>query len=247
MARFKRILLKLSGESLMGKQGYGIDAERLEDYARQIKEIHDMGVQIGIVIGGGNIFRGLTGSQKGFDRVKVDQMGMCATVINSLALSSALGAFGVKSKVMTAIRMEPIGEFYNKWKAVEALESGYVCIFSAGTGNPYFTTDTGSSLRGIEIEADVMLKGTRVDGVYTADPEKDPTATKFSEITYDEIYNKGLKVMDLTATTMCKENNLPIYVFNMDIVGNLKKVIDGEDIGTLVHQGANIFSIYNFL
>ena len=236
MARFKRILLKLSGESLMGKQGYGIDTERLEDYARQIKEIHDMGVQIGIVIGGGNIFRGLTGSQKGFDRVKGDQMGMCATVINSLALSSALGAFGVKSKVMTAIRMEPIGEFYNKWKAVEALESGYVCIFSAGTGNPYFTTDTGSSLRGIEIEADVMLKGTRVDGVYTADPEKDPTATKFSEITYDEIYNKGLKVMDLTSTTMCKENNLPIYVFNMDIVGNLKKVIDGEDIGTLVHN-----------
>lgn len=236
MARFKRILLKLSGESLMGKQGYGIDTERLEDYACQIKEIHDMGVQIGIVIGGGNIFRGLTGSQKGFDRVKGDQMGMCATVINSLALSSALGAFGVKSKVMTAIRMEPIGEFYNKWKAVEALESGYVCIFSAGTGNPYFTTDTGSSLRGIEIEADVMLKGTRVDGVYTADPEKDPTATKFSEITYDEIYNKGLKVMDLTATTMCKENNLPIYVFNMDIVGNLKKVIDGEDIGTLVHN-----------
>ena len=236
MARFKRILLKLSGESLMGKQGYGIDAERLEDYARQIKEIQEMGVQIGIVIGGGNIFRGLTGSQKGFDRVKGDQMGMCATVINSLALSSALGAFGVKSKVMTAIRMEPIGEFYSKWKAVEALEDGYVCIFSAGTGNPYFTTDTGSSLRGIEIEADVMLKGTRVDGVYTADPEKDPTAMKFTEITYDEIYNKGLKVMDLTATTMCKENNLPIYVFNMDIVGNLKKVIDGEDIGTLVHN-----------
>ena len=236
MAIFKRILLKLSGESLMGKQGYGIDAERLEDYARQIKEIQEMGVQIGIVIGGGNIFRGLTGSQKGFDRVKGDQMGMCATVINSLALSSALGAFGVKSKVMTAIRMEPIGEFYSKWKAVEALEDGYVCIFSAGTGNPYFTTDTGSSLRGIEIEADVMLKGTRVDGVYTADPEKDPKATKFTEITYDEIYNKGLKVMDLTATTMCKENNLPIYVFNMDIVGNLKKVIDGEDIGTLVHN-----------
>ncbi len=236
MARFKRILLKLSGESLMDKQGYGIHAERLADYARQIKEIHDMGVQIGIVIGGGNIFRGLSGSQKGFDRVKGDQMGMCATVINSLALSSALGAFGVKSKVMTAIRMEPIGEFYSKWKAVEALEAGYICIFSAGTGNPYFTTDTGSSLRGIEIEADVMLKGTRVDGVYTADPEKDPTATKFTAITYDEIYNKGLKVMDLTATTMCKENNLPIYVFNMDIVGNLKKVIDGEDIGTLVHN-----------
>ena len=236
MARYKRILLKLSGESLMGSQGYGIDSQRLQDYAQQIKEIHEMGVQIGIVIGGGNIFRGLSGASKGFDRVKGDQMGMCATVINSLALSSALGALGVKNRVLTAIRMEPIGEFYTKWKAIESMEDGYVCIFSAGTGCPYFTTDTGSSLRGIEIEADVMLKGTRVDGIYTADPEKDPTATKFSEITYDEIYTKGLKVMDLTATTMCKENNLPIYVFNMDIVGNLKKVIDGEDIGTYVHN-----------
>ena len=236
MARYKRILLKLSGESLMGSQGYGIDSQRLQDYAQQIKEIHEMGVQIGIFIGGGNIFRGLSGASKGFDRVKGDQMGMCATVINSLALSSALGALGVKNKVLTAIRMEPIGEFYTKWKAIESMEDGYVCIFSAGTGCPYFTTDTGSSLRGIEIEADVMLKGTRVDGIYTADPEKDPTATKFSEITYDEIYTKGLKVMDLTATTMCKENNLPIYVFNMDVVGNLKKVIDGEDIGTYVHN-----------
>ncbi|MBW4766879.1 UMP kinase [Prevotella nanceiensis] len=236
MARYKRILLKLSGESLMGSQGYGIDSQRLQDYAQQIKEIHEMGVQIGIVIGGGNIFRGLSGASKGFDRVKGDQMGMCATVINSLALSSALGALGVKNRVLTAIRMEPIGEFYTKWKAIESMEDGYVCIFSAGTGCPYFTTDTGSSLRGIEIEADVMLKGTRVDGIYTADPEKDPTATKFSEITYDEIYTKGLKVMDLTATTMCKENNLPIYVFNMDVVGNLKKVIDGEDIGTYVHN-----------
>lgn len=236
MARYKRILLKLSGESLMGSQGYGIDSQRLQDYAQQIKEIHEMGVQIGIVIGGGNIFRGLSGASKGFDRVKGDQMGMCATVINSLALSSALGALAVKNKVLTAIRMEPIGEFYTKWKAIESMEDGYVCIFSAGTGSPYFTTDTGSSLRGIEIEADVMLKGTRVDGIYTADPEKDPTATKFSEITYDEIYTKGLKVMDLTATTMCKENNLPIYVFNMDVVGNLKKVIDGEDIGTYVHN-----------
>ena len=236
MARYKRILLKLSGESLMGNQGYGIDSQRLQDYAQQIKEIHEMGVQIGIVIGGGNIFRGLSGASRGFDRVKGDQMGMCATVINSLALSSALGALGVKNKVLTAIRMEPIGEFYTKWKAIESMEDGYVCIFSAGTGCPYFTTDTGSSLRGIEIEADVMLKGTRVDGIYTADPEKDPTATKFSEITYDEIYTKGLKVMDLTATTMCKENNLPIYVFNMDVVGNLKKVIDGEDIGTYVHN-----------
>ncbi len=236
MARFKRILLKLSGESLMGKQNYGIDAERLGDYVRQIKEAHDMGVQIGIVIGGGNIFRGLSGSQKGFDRVKGDQMGMCATVINSLALSSALGAQGVKNKVFTAIRMEPIGEFYSKWKAIEAMEQGCVCIFSAGTGCPYFTTDTGASLRGIEIEADVMLKGTRVDGIYTADPEKDPTAKKFSDITYDEIYNRGLKVMDLTATTMCKENNLPIYVFNMDVVGNLHRVLEGEEIGTLVHN-----------
>lgn len=236
MVKFKRILLKLSGESLMGNQSYGIDPNRLADYAQQIKEVHDMGVQVSIVIGGGNIFRGLSGSQKGFDRVKGDQMGMCATVINSLALSSALGAIGVKNKVMTAIRMEPIGEYYNKWKAIEAMENGLVCIFSCGTGSPYFTTDTGSSLRGIEIEADVMLKGTRVDGVYTADPEKDPTATKFDDITFDEVYNRHLKVMDLTATAMCKENNLAVYVFNMDVVGNLKKVLEGEPIGTLVHN-----------
>ena len=234
MARFNRILLKLSGESLMGEKQYGIDETRLAEYAAQIKEVHDMGVEIGIVIGGGNIFRGLSGASKGFDRVKGDQMGMLATVINSLALSSALIAIGVKTRVLTAIRMEPIGEFYTKWKAIEALENGEVAIFSAGTGNPYFTTDTGSSLRAIEIEADVMLKGTRVDGIYTADPEKDPTATKFDEITYDEIYNKGLKVMDLTATTMCKENGMKIYVFNMDKVGNLKKLMDGENIGTLV-------------
>lgn len=234
MARFNRILLKLSGESLMGEKKYGIDEKRLAEYAAQIKEISEMGVQIGIVIGGGNIFRGLSGASKGFDRVKGDQMGMLATVINSLALSSALTAIGVKTRVLTAIRMEPIGEFYTKWKAIEALENGEVAIFSAGTGNPYFTTDTGSSLRAIEIEADVMLKGTRVDGIYTADPEKDPTATKFDEITYDEIYNKGLKVMDLTATTMCKENGMKIYVFNMDKVGNLKKLMDGENIGTLV-------------
>ncbi|MDE5788497.1 MAG: UMP kinase [Bacteroidaceae bacterium] len=236
MVKFKRILLKLSGESLQGEQGYGIDVRRLNDYARQIKEVVDMGVQVGIVIGGGNIFRGLTGAGKGFDRVRGDQMGMLATVINSLGLSSALEAIGQKTTVLTAIRMEPIGEFYTKWKAIEAMERGEVVIMSGGTGNPYFTTDTGSSLRGIEIEADVMLKGTRVDGVYTADPEKDPTATKFSEITYDEIYNRGLKVMDLTATTMCKQNNLPIYVFNMDIYGNLLRVMNGEDIGTLVHN-----------
>ncbi len=236
MAKYKRILLKLSGESLMGHKQYGIDEVRLGEYAAQIKEIVEMGVQVGIVIGGGNIFRGLSGASKGFDRVKGDQMGMLATVINSLALSSALSALGVKAKVLTAIRMEPIGEFYNKWCAIELLEAGNVVIMSGGTGNPFFTTDTGSSLRGIEIEADVMLKGTRVDGIYTADPEKDPTATKFSDITYDEIYTRGLKVMDLTATTMCKENNLPIIVFNMDVNGNLKKVLAGENIGTYVHN-----------
>lgn len=236
MAAFKRILLKLSGESLMGEKQYGIDEKRLNEYALQIAEIVAMGVQVGIVIGGGNIFRGLSGTSKGFDRVQGDQMGMLATVINSLALNSALLAGGVKSRVLTAIRMEPIGEFYSKQKAVQYLEDGEVVILSAGTGNPYFTTDTGSSLRAIEIEADVMLKGTRVDGIYTADPEKDPTAIKYDEITYDEIYLKSLKVMDLTATTMCKENNMPIYVFDMDTVGNLKKVMAGEKIGTLVRN-----------
>lgn len=236
MNKFKRILLKLSGESLMGQQGHGIDVQRLGDYARQIKEIADMGVQIGIVIGGGNIFRGLSGAGKGFDRVKGDQMGMCATVINSLALSSALDAVGQKNRVLTAIRMEPIGEYYSKWKAIEAMEQGQVAIMSGGTGCPYFTTDTGSSLRGIEIEADVMLKGTRVDGIYTADPEKDPTATKFHDITYEEVIARGLKVMDITATAMCMQNDLPIYVFNMDVPGNLKRVLAGEEIGTLVHN-----------
>ena len=236
MNRFHRILLKLSGESLMGEQGYGIDVKRLNEYAAQIKEAAEMGVQIGIVIGGGNIFRGLSGAGKGFDRVKGDQMGMCATVINSLALSSALGAVGVKNRVLTAIRMEPIGEFYSKWKAIEAMERGEVVIMSGGTGSPYFTTDTGSSLRGIEIEVDVMLKGTRVDGIYTADPEKDPTATKFDDITYDEVISRGLRVMDITATAMCRENHLPVYVFNMDCVGNLMRVLRGESIGTLVHD-----------
>ena len=236
MSKFKRILLKLSGESLMGEQQYGIDQQRLTDYAEQIKEIADSGVQIGIVIGGGNIFRGLSGATKGFDRVKGDQMGMLATVINSLALNSALRAIGCKSRVLTAIRMEPIGEFYSKDRAIEVLEQGEVAIFSAGTGNPYFTTDTGSSLRGIEIEADIMLKGTRVDGIYTADPEKDASATKFETITFDEIHQGGLKVMDLTATAMCNENNLPIIVFNMDVKGNLKKVMEGQKIGTYVHR-----------
>ena len=235
MAKFNRILLKLSGESLAGEQKQGINVERLNQYAAQIKEIAQMGVEIGIVIGGGNIFRGLSGAGKGFARGKGDQMGMCATVINSLALSSALDAVGQPNQVLTAIRMEPIGEFYSKWKAIEAMKQGKVVIMSAGTGNPYFTTDTGSSLRGIEIEADVMLKGTRVDGVYTADPEKDPTATRYTDITYQDVIAQGLKVMDITATAMCMQTNLPIYVFNMDIVGNLKRVMQGENIGTLVH------------
>ena len=233
---YKRILLKLSGEALMGEDSFGINRTVLARMVEEIKSVVELGVQVGIVVGGGNIFRGLSGANKGFDRVKGDQMGMLATVINSLALSSALVAAGVKARVLTAVRMEPIGEFYNKWKAIECMEAGEVVIMSAGTGNPFFTTDTGSSLRGIEIEADVMLKGTRVDGIYTADPEKDPTATKFHDITYDEVLKRGLKVMDLTATCMCKENNLPIIVFDMDTVGNLKKVMQGEEIGTLVHN-----------
>ena len=227
--------MKLSGESLMGEQGYGLDAQRLNDYSEQVAEIAAMGVQIGIVIGGGNIFRGLSGASKGFDRYKGDQMGMLATVINALALASALNAIGTKARVLTAIRMEPVGEYYSKPRAMEALNAGEVVILAGGTGNPYFTTDTGSALRGIEIEADVMLKGTRVDGVYTADPEKDPTATRFDIISFDEVYTRGLKIMDLTATAMCKENKLPVLVFNMDVKGNLKKVLSGDKIGTLVH------------
>lgn len=220
----------------MGRQGYGIDPVRLNDYAEQIKEVAQTGVEIAIVIGGGNIFRGLAGTARGIDRVKGDQMGMLATVINSLALCSALETVGQPAQVFTAVNMFPIGEHYSKWKAIDAMKAGKVSIISCGTGNPFFTTDTGSALRGIEVEADVMLKGTRVDGVYTADPEKDPTAEKFSEITYDEIYERGLKVMDLTATVMCKENKLPIIVFDMDTKGNLKKVIEGESVGTLVYQ-----------
>jgi uridylate kinase len=236
---FKRILLKLSGESLAGANKQGIDPQHLAEYAEQIKAIAEKGVQVAIVIGGGNIFRGLSGSQKGFDRVKGDQMGMLATVINALALSSALEAINQQVRVLTAIRMEPIGDFYSPAKAIRLLEKGNVVILAGGTGAPYFTTDTGSSLRALEIKADVMLKGTRVDGIYTADPEKDPTATKFTEITYDEVIRRGLKVMDLTATAMAKENGLPIYVFNMDQLGNLQKVINGEAIGTLVKPGAS--------
>lgn len=236
MLLYKRILLKLSGESLMGTKQYGLDESRLQEYATQIAEISSMGVEVGIVIGGGNIFRGLSGESKGFDRVLGDQIGMLATVINSLALCSALQAIEAKSRVLTAIRMEPVGEFYSKQKAVFYLQQGEIVIISGGTGNPFFTTDTASSLRAIEIGADVMLKGTRVDGIYTADPEKDANAVKFDEITYDEIYRRNLKVMDLTATTLCKENNMPICVFNMDKPGNLKKVVLGEKIGTLVKK-----------
>jgi len=234
MLYYKRILLKLSGESLMGGKQYGLDENRLQEYAVQIAEVAKMGVQVGIVIGGGNIFRGLNGTKKGFDRILGDQMGMLATVINSLALHSTLQAEGATSHVLTAIRMEPVGEYYSKQKAVSFLEKGEIVIISGGTGNPFFTTDTASSLRAIEIGADIMIKGTRVDGVYTTDPEKNSTAEKFEEITYDEVYRRNLKVMDLTATTLCKENNMPIYVFNMDVPGNLKKVLLGEKIGTLV-------------
>ena len=231
---YNRILLKLSGESLQGEQKYGLSPAVLQSYAEQIKAAAATSVQIGIVIGGGNIFRGLQGAKKGFDRVKGDQMGMLATIINSLALHSALEDNGVKAKVLTSIRMEPIGEYYSKAKAIEYLEAGYVVIIGGGTSNPYFSTDTASALRGIEIEAEVMFKGTRVDGVYTADPEKDPTATKFDKITFDEVYNRDLKVMDMTAFTLCKENGLDIIVFDMDTVGNLAKVLNGENIGTLV-------------
>jgi uridylate kinase len=236
MAAYNRILLKLSGESLMGQQQYGIDPERLNDYAEQIGDAVKSGVQVAIVIGGGNIFRGMSGATKGFDRVKGDQMGMLATVINSLALQSALNAINIKTKVYPAIRMEPVGEFFAKDKVVESLQTGYVCIVAGGTGNPYFTTDTASVLRGIELEADAMFKGTRVDGIYTADPEKDSSATKFDTITFDEVYNRGLKIMDLTATTLCRENNLKVVVFNMDKKGNLMKVLSSEKIGTVVYN-----------
>lgn len=243
MSRYKRILLKLSGESLQGKQGYGLDPEMLASYARQIKAVADAGVQIGIVIGGGNIFRGMTGVGKGFDRVWGDQMGMLATVINSLALQSAIENAGGKACVLTSIPMGPVGAgIYSKFKALDLMKEGYVVIIGGGTGNPFFTTDTASALRGVEIEADVLLKGTRVNGVYTADPEKDRNAVKYDAITFAEVIEKRLKVMDLTAFTMCMENNLPIFVFDMDTPGNLAKVTSAADtaalkeVGTLVHN-----------
>lgn len=234
MAIYKRILLKLSGESLMGEDRYGINTNVLSSYASQIKEVAEQGVQISIVIGGGNIFRGLTGVGRGFDRVKGDQMGMLATVINSLALQSALESAGAKAKVLTSINMQPVGEIYSKAKALELMEAGIIVIVAGGTGNPFFTTDTASALRGVETQAEILFKGTRVDGIYTADPEKDPTATKFHTITFSEVIEKRLKVMDLTAFTMCMENQLPIVVFDMDTPGNLCKIVAGEPIGTVV-------------
>ncbi len=235
MEKYKRILLKLSGEALMGEDKYGLNAETIKSYVEQIKEVVDLGFEVGIVIGGGNIFRGLAGTGLGFDRVKGDSMGMLATVINSIALEAAFEQIGQKAKVFTSFAIESIGERFNKQKILEAFKNKEVAIFSGGTGNPFFTTDSASALRAVEIEADILLKGTRVDGVYTADPEKDASATKFDKISFDEVYEKGLKVMDLTAFTMCKENNLPIMVFDMNKKGNLKQLLQGNSIGTLIY------------
>ena len=234
--KYKRILLKLSGESLMGSKQFGIDNDRITSYAKQIKEIRDKGVEVAIVIGGGNIFRGVQAEQGGMDRTHGDYMGMLATMINSMALQAALEAIKVETRLQSAIEMKEISEPFIRRKAVRHLEKGRVVIFGAGTGNPFFTTDSAASLRAIEVNAEVILKGTRVDGIYTADPEKDPTATKYTHITFDEVYAKGLNVMDLTAFTLCKENNLPIIVFDMDTAGTLLKVLTEEHIGTLVHN-----------
>ncbi len=232
--KYSRILLKLSGESLSGKGSQGISDSVLEEYAKQVTDVAKKGCQTAIVIGGGNIFRGLSGTESGFDRVKGDQMGMLATVINSLALESAIKRVGGKASVFTSIRMEPVGELYNRDKVVEALLNGTVCIIAGGTGNPFFTTDTAAALRAVEIGADVLLKGTRVNGIYTADPEKDPKAEKFEKISFEDVLTRRLKVMDSTAFTMCRENNMPLIVFDMNKSGNLKNLIDGEKIGTLV-------------
>jgi uridylate kinase len=232
--KYKRILLKLSGEALMGNKGFGIDHERLLDYAKEIKIAHDSGCQIAIVIGGGNIFRGIQAEKGGMDRVHGDYMGMLATVINSMAVQSALEGLGVQTRLQSAIKMEQICEAFIRRKAVRHLEKGRVVIFGAGTGNPYFTTDTAATLRAIEIEANVILKGTRVDGIYSSDPEKDHTAKKYETISFEEVYEKGLEVMDMTAFTLCKENNLPLIVFDMNKKGNLQNLIKGEKVGTLV-------------
>ena len=235
--KYKRILLKLSGESLAGAAKSGIDAAQLSSYAQQIGELHRRGVQIAIVVGGGNIFRGMSGAASGLDRVKGDQMGMLATVINALALSATLEQNGIPAQVMTATPMAPFAAYYNVSEARRLLAEGTVLFIAGGTGNPFFTTDTASALRGVELQADVMLKGTRVDGIYTADPEKDPSATKIDRITYDELYARKLRIMDLTATALCSENNLPIEVFNMDTPGNLLRLLEGQAIGTTVYKG----------
>lgn len=236
MKKYNRILLKLSGESLMGQQNSGIDPKHLQIYIDQIIKVRELGVQMGIVIGGGNIFRGLSGTEAGFDRVKGDYMGMLATVINGLALQSGFQSKGIPARVFTSIRMEPVAEFWNRDRVIESLEQNEICIFSAGTGNPFFTTDTTAALRAVEIRAEALLKGTRIDGIYSADPEKDPTATKFDSISFDEAITKNLRIMDQTAFTLCKENNLPILVFDMDTPGNLEKLISGQKIGTLVEN-----------
>ncbi len=232
--KYKRILLKLSGEALMGKQNYGIDPERLQDYAQEIKLAAEAGAQIAIVIGGGNIFRGLQGMSQGMDRVQGDYMGMLATVINSMALQSTLKSLGLKASLLSGVYIDRVAESMSGPKAIELLEQGHVVVIGGGTGNPFFTTDTASALRAVEINADVILKGTRVDGIYTADPEKDPNAVKYAHLTFDQAYKDQLKVMDLTAFTLCSENNLPIVVFDMNIKGNLLKVLNGEPIGTIV-------------
>lgn len=232
--KYHRILLKLSGESLMGEKQFGIDNNRLTQYAKQIKEIHDLGVEIAIVIGGGNIFRGVQAEEGGMDRTHGDYMGMLATMINSMALQAALESHGVQTRLQSAIEMKEISEPYVRRRAVRHLEKGRVVIFGAGTGNPYFTTDSAASLRAIEINADVILKGTRVDGIYTSDPFKDPSAKKFDTISFEDAYHRGLKVMDMTAFTLCMENNLPIIVFDMDTPGNLKKLMEGNQVGTIV-------------
>jgi uridylate kinase len=232
--KYKRILLKLSGEALMGEKNYGIDPGTLAVYCNQIKEVAEAGVEVAIVIGGGNIFRGLQGAAQGFDRVQGDYMGMLATVINSMALQAELEKQGIKAKLLSGLNIDPIAESTSGRKVKQFLKDGYVVIIAGGTGNPFFTTDTASALRGVEIQADVLLKGTRVDGVYTADPEKDPNAVKYDQITFDEAYTKNLKIMDMTAFTLCKENDLPILVFDMNTEGNLMKVVKGENIGTIV-------------
>lgn len=232
--KYKRILLKLSGESLMGDRQYGIDNNQVLQYAKDIKAVYDKGIEIAIVVGGGNIFRGLSAEKSGMDRAQADYMGMLATVINCMALQNALESIGVETRLQSAIKMEQICEPYIRRRAMHHLELGKIVIFGAGTGNPYFTTDTAASLRAIEIKADVVLKGTRVDGIYTADPEKDPTATRYEEITFQEVFDKGLNVMDMTAFTLCHENKLPIIVFDMNKPGNFMKIAEGEHIGTLV-------------